>query len=177
MAKDDPQFITLSPEQFAQIVGSREGSDDYLRKMAEFQAQATKKALRPENEQAPGISAFNPLGERDHPRPKLKCKMFWVGYPLEIEALTREEATLLNRVEQVGQFTFTRADGSPDTIEVRGTRDANGTWQQIEFLFACQGDKKNNLPPMTAMLRDILGLGSEADELRKRVAELEAIVA
>src|SRR5688572_27831468 len=51
----------------------------------------------PENKQAPGVSVFSyPEGDLKHPKPDLKCAMYWAGYELTLETLTPTEVDLLN---------------------------------------------------------------------------------
>jgi hypothetical protein len=46
----------------------------------------------------PDVSSFNPLGERDHPRPELDGEIYWVGTRLTKDELTREEILALNQL-------------------------------------------------------------------------------
>lgn len=171
--EDSPANVSLA--DLVRALQALKGSDDEtLKKRAQYEAEAHVRLTKRENETHPGISVFNPQGERDHPKPELKCRMFWVGFPLEKDALTPTEIALLNQVEEVGKFSFTRTDGSPDTMVIEGERDANGDWAKLEFIFPARGDKKNNLPSMVSMLREVLGLGTVEAALLKRVAELEA---
>lgn len=151
--------------------------DETMRKRAEIEAEAIARLQRRENTQHPDVSVFNPQGERDHPRGRLKCKMFWVGYELERDALSAEEIDLLNRINQVGSFPFHRTDGSREQLVIDGTRNANGQWERLTLTFNAKGDRRHNVPPLATILREALGLGTLEDDLRKRIAELEAIVA
>lgn len=169
-----PQFITLSPEQLREIVhGGSANIADLLK-----QQQASFDELHPrENKTPPKISAFNPAGDRDHPKPKLKCEMLWVGYPLEEKGLTRDEIELLNRAD-IGAYTFMRTDGMPDTLKIEGEADARGRMTKLKFYFPCKGDNRMNLPGMAAMLRSAFGLASvEQDEIAKLKAELATLQA
>ena len=151
------QLITLTAEQFAQLLGTRTDSDDFLKKQAQFQAEATKKALRPENEAHPGISVYNPLGERDHPNPDLKCKVFWCGYPELKENLTREEVIAFNAIDEPGEYLFHRTDGSVEKATVEIERDARGAATRLLIGFPCQGQNKHNLPSKLALLAELHG--------------------
>ena len=152
-----PQMITLSLEQLKELVGQRGDTDDFLKKQAMYQAEATKKALRPENESHPGISVYNPEGERDHPTPDLKCKVFWCGYPEQKENLTATEVAVINQIEEPGEFLFHRTDGSVEKATIEIERDARGTATRILVSFPCQGQNKHNLPSKTALLQEVLG--------------------
>lgn len=152
-AEAPPQFITLTPEQFAALAGGRADSDDVLRKQAQFQAEATKKALRPENEQHPGISVFRPNGRDD--TLQLKCKMTWVGYPLDADGVTPEEIAALNEIDQIGEFPYHKTDGSLEKFTIRGEKDAHGRWSALHFSFPCRGINKHNQPSKVNQLREV----------------------
>ena len=83
---------------------------------AQLQADMHRRVTRPENNFPPLISAFNLRGDKDFPRPELKCPMF-IPWPVEAEANTREETELLNLLEP-GEFMVTRGDRSKVKITV-----------------------------------------------------------
>lgn len=107
---------------------------------------ATAEALRqsrakiPENETHPDISAFNPDGERDHPRPGLQCAMFLGQYDeddqvtpafaIDDDRCTKQEQILFNQV-QPGIFSVKRNDGKTGRVIVQGRKDANGTLNRL----------------------------------------------
>ena len=64
--------ITLTFEQLQQLLASNSQSHAAL---ADAITQGIRQTKRHENEFSPDVSVFNPLGDRDHPRPGLKCKM------------------------------------------------------------------------------------------------------
>ena len=84
---------------------------------ANIQADMQRRATIPENKFPPMISAFNPRGDKDFPRPQLKCEMF-IPWPVQNEACTREEIELLNLL-QPGEFYITRTDRSKVKMVVR----------------------------------------------------------
>lgn len=142
---------------------------DQLEKILEGNAQATRKALRPENERHPDISAFNPKGERDFPRPKLRRKTFWAGQELHEDELTVEEIELFNKVEHTLE-----ARSGAWRAELR--RTAKDGQSDLHVMFPCVSiDDRMELPGMKAMMRELLG-GTKAvdpESLAQRVAELE----
>lgn len=123
---------------------------------ATIQAQAQKKALRPENEIAPGISVFsNPRGDRDDPKPPFKCKMFWCGTVQQIETCTPTEVALLNDLEP-GEYICSRTDGVPMKVKVRAVK--NEVTEKVEELhvdFNHKGLNKHNLFSMSHMLTEM----------------------
>lgn len=146
---------------------------EQLEKILAGNTQATRKALRPENDQSPEISVFNPLGERDHPRPKLRRKTFWAGSELHEEELTRDEIELFNAVEH----TLEARNGSW-RAELRRT-GSDGT-SDLHVMFPCASvDDRMDLPGMSLLMRELLGGTKAVDpmSLAQRVAELEAQLA
>lgn len=47
----------------------------------------------------PRISAFNPQGDKAHPRPEIVGEVFWLGHLLQRDELTAAEITAINRIE------------------------------------------------------------------------------
>jgi len=109
-----------------------------------------------ENNFPPEISNYNKKGERDNPRPELRCKMIWVGINLTKEMLTREEIELVNQV-QPGDYRVTKADNSTIEFTVEGKVDRAGKPELLRFHFPCKHveDRQNHMP-MTSYLREVL---------------------
>lgn len=120
-------------------------------------ADALRKSQDPSNPFAPDISVFNPRGERDHPRPQLKCRMF-LPWEAERESLTREEIELLNLLEP-GEFYVQRNDESRIMVTVAGTTNPN-TSRPDRILMnsetALNNDYHALMPPLRKWLRQIL---------------------
>lgn len=87
---------------------------------AKMQADMQRRVTRPENNFPPNISAYNMRGDKDFPRPQLKCPML-IPWPVEQEANTREEIELLNLLEP-GEFMITRTDRSKVKLTVNIAR-------------------------------------------------------
>lgn len=87
---------------------------------AQIVANMQRSTMAPENRFGPDISAYNPRGEREFPRPRLRCKYFlpWPVDPGAAEEFTREEIQLLNLVEP-GEHTILRADRTKIKVLVR----------------------------------------------------------
>lgn len=171
-----PQFITLTPEQFAALTATKQDSDEFLQKKAKYDAEAMERQQNPSNKTHPGISVFSlPGGERDFPKPKLKCQIFWVGYEETADTLTPTEIDLMNRLEP-GEYSFERTDGSPDTLSVEGQRNAGGKLTQMLIMFKCRGEYRMTVPAKVTMLRKALGLEQSESDLRAEVERLKALV-
>lgn len=148
---------------------------DDLTEVMEANSEGVRRALRPENATHPDISAFNPRGERDHPRPKLRRKTFMSpGMELMAHELTVQEIELLNSIEH--------------NIEAR-----NGQWRAELKRTATDGtqelhivvpsntmDERMDLPKsLELILRELVG-GTKAvdpESLAQQVAALQKQVA
>ena len=137
-----------------------------------------EKARPRENPQYPGISGLNPLGELAHPRPELRCKMFWVGYRLNKDMLTHEEIDLLNKVTP-GEYRVTKSDGTMVPFTVDGKQDLAGRLERLTFHFPCKNtDDRMNHMPMISYLREAMGEAlPSVDRLMAQVRALKAELA
>jgi len=176
MAKEKDPSETVDPidrlvEALSRLAPQSQSgiSVEQLETVLKSNAEATRKALKPENAQHPDVSAFNPEGERDHPRPRLRRKTFWAGTELHEDELSREEIELFNQVEH--------------TVEAR-----NGVWRaelkrtatdgtsELHVTFPCANtDDRMDLPSLKLMMRELLGgtKAVDAESLAQRVAQLE----
>jgi hypothetical protein len=140
-------------------------SKEDLAEVMESNSEGMRRALKPENARHPDVSAFNPEGERDHPRPQLKRKTFWIGVPLQRDELTKDEIDLFNRIDHPME-----ARNGTWKAELRNS----GTELHITFPNATV-DERMDLPSMKVLMHELIG-GSRAvdqDSLLARVAELE----
>lgn len=92
------QKLELTLDTFTKLV------EGIAAKVAEVSGQAAATAhqaiTKPEDpSQYHRKSVFNPLGEKEHPRPELVRDIFWVGYRLQKEELTYDEIVLLNQLK------------------------------------------------------------------------------
>lgn len=98
----------------------------------------------------PGVSVFNPLGEKHTPRPELVGHVFWLGYLLHKDELTKAEIDLVNQLRpglyHNGQWM------------VMNLRPGVANTQELLVLFPCKDpDVRANLPrSMTEMLREMV---------------------
>jgi len=170
---DETQPITMTQAQLVELMRLAAGnSDDAIRKQAEAQALANKEVFRPENLNPPLISALNPLGDRDHPRPAFKCKFYWAsGYDLQQPQQTYEECLLLNAVIP-GSYRVEKADGSKMPMAVEASYGLDGvTLQEMRFHFpAAGGEQQHDHLPMRLVLRSII---LQQPDGRKTVAEID----
>lgn len=121
-------------------------------------AKAMQKAMRPENETHPGISAFSyPEGDVARPKPAPAYEFFYNGFPVHksLETHHWRECELMKDVEP-GEYTVIRKDTTRMTVTVRGERDADGKLTKIDLSFPVSREEKPLVPPMMSVLYQIV---------------------
>jgi len=105
-------------------------------------------------------SPFNPAGDRDHPRPELKCDIRHCGVSLSRSTLTVTELDLLNRLEP-GEFWVRKTDGSEEKVTiVPKLLDTGDGYAQLNIRMDVKdetGTKKHGWPSLANLCRQILG--------------------
>jgi hypothetical protein len=145
----------FTPDQIVSLASSTASSGGIT---AEGLAEAMKAAREkiPENIKAPLISDANPLGERDHPRPLLKCAMYFggalIGNTKVNAGLTLDEIDSLNQVTP-GHYRITKTDGSRQVIEVEGRLNSNLETELLRFVLPEGDQTKNNYPGQADLAR------------------------
>ena len=125
----------------------------------------------------PMISALNPLGERDHPRPDLQCRMIWVGYELSKETLSRQEIELLNRL-QPGDYWVTKADQKRIRFNVAEKITDGGQREMLTVHFPCKGkENSQNHASLVAYVQEVLGERPDSDMLLTQIEKLKVQLA
>lgn len=125
----------------------------------------------------PLISFLNPYGERDRPRPELKCKMHWVGYEMTKDGLSHEEIALLNQTEP-GEYRVTKSNGSSIPFTIHAVKASNGKIERMTFHFPCKTtDDRHDHRSMVEYLKEILfGKMPSTDELLLELTKLRELV-
>lgn len=133
-----PQALAMTVADIQAIVKTAiEASQGGNAAIAEQITQGIAQARKPIPEQTdaanPRISTLNPLGERDHPRPGLKCELF-IGtrepksqtvqrsYGYVAEDLSAYEQIAINTLQPM-TGTIKLLDESPIKVDLVGTRD------------------------------------------------------
>jgi len=159
------QIKALAPSLAPKAAGGAGISADQLKELLEGQ----RKAMRPENEAAPLVSVFNPKGERDFPKARLKRPTFFNGGREREDVLTPTELELYNRFDR----TMTARDGKWKA-EIR----QNGSAQELYITTVEIGslDGRLSLPALSLILRELLDGAEAADpgKMADRIAALEA---
>ncbi len=155
----DPNVLALAQ---ALLQGQREINAETVKAQADAYAASMKVAMKPENADPPLISDFNPMGDRDHPRPELKCPFTMNGAELPKELLTVEEIVLLNQLEP-DHYRITKTDDTQVIVSVVAEHDsASGLLTKMN-LVSKFGNKRNpqdkdNWPPMRVWLAEMIGV-------------------
>lgn len=141
-------------------------------------AEALRRGQDPSNPFAPDVNVFNPRGERDHPRPRLKCKMF-LPWEAEWESLTREEIQLLNLLEP-GDYYVMRNDESRVMVTVRATINVNtGGYDRLlmNSEISLNNDYHILMPPLRKWVRQMLDQRPHTKAAAREVMTMEEEVA
>ena len=166
------QPIALTFEQLQALMQGAQGNTQAIAD-ALNKGIAQSKTPRPENQFAPEVSVFNPLGERDHPRPGLKCEVFLGAkdrtgqvlstYPYMPEDLTAYEQIALNTLTP-GTHTLTLLDGAPIKLEIVAAKK-DAVSEEITRLVLCvpqaviekRSQSKNMLPSICNIVEQVTG--------------------
>lgn len=182
MARPDETPMTPTPPDLAAIISAlttalnriAEGQED-AKVVATEALEKARKQVQPDNKTAPGISVFNPQGDKDYARPSLKCKMF-LPWQAEEVSLTWEEIELLNLLEP-GEFAIRRNDGTKVRVTVQMTKTIDGKPDRLMLNAETGFDNLNHklMPPLTDLLRQILKLGSSRQaKAAEKILTMEA---
>ncbi len=149
-----PIPASAAPVSVEQIAA---GVKEAMAGSAEANAKAMKAALKPENDPAPMVSVFNPAGDRDHPRPKLKCEFtLFDGIPIDGTTDTVEEINLYNQMV-AGDYWVEKSDGSLMLFQVREIRNDLGHLRRINLSFPYRDDAdRAGVMPMVLWLRNVV---------------------
>ena len=164
MAKTDPteQEVTLNMQQLVELVKSMAAANtldvDAIASITAKAAVASAEMLHPTKEHAyPGISAFNPEGELKNPRPELQGDIYWVGYLLRGDELTRSEIELINRLQPGDYEVVARPGGSLVPFRVRDLDPGSRDTRRLLVLFPCTtADQRSEYLSMSDLLTQIV---------------------
>jgi hypothetical protein len=119
--------------------------------------EAHRRAMKPENAFPPLISAFNPAGDRDHPRPRLKCEFtIFDAIPIDGTTETVEELELYNQLEP-GEYFVKRTDESKMKFIVTAHKNTFGDVRRIDVSFPYKDESdRAGVMPMRIWLRDVV---------------------
>lgn len=170
-------------QALAEAVPQKPGND------ADAIAKAIDRTQRrtPENINGPEISDLNPFGDRDNPRPGLKCDWFYgmidektkkamnSGVEMDPKSLSVWEQMALNVLEPM-QGQVERLDGASMPVTVAATLDDFGKVRLMTLAFPAnvvgkKGENRNMVPAITDLVFQITG----HDFNRKRLSTEETL--
>lgn len=140
---------------------------EVLAQTSQATAQAMQKAMKPENPEHPGISAFSyPEGDQARPKPVPPYEFWYCGYPVHMFPETEHysELELMGQV-QPGEYTVFRKDETTMKVTVRGERDANGKLSKISVEFPVSREEKWLVPPKAVLLYQLVHQGEGSPKL------------
>lgn len=140
-----------------------------LKETSEVSAQTMQKAIRPENTDHPGISAFShPDGDLAHPKATLPFEFFYNGFPDHMfpESSTWMEWELIRQVKP-GEYTVVCKDGSTMQVTVKAEVDANLNPTKLTVSFTVSRETKWIVPPKSVVLYQLV----HPDNPRQRFME------
>jgi hypothetical protein len=169
MAKEEIPTVVGMPSELVALLLEKLGQPqlgadqlaEILKQTGLTTASAMQKALKPENQFHPGVSCYSyPEGDRDKPRPTLKCEMSWVGCSIQSGNdgnMHWFELELLNQIDP-GVYEVTKTDNSTTQLTARGSRDVTGKLDRLDFTFPVRDGERHNAAPMAVWLLEVLGM-------------------
>jgi len=164
------QEVTLTFSQLLELVraGAQQGTLD-AEMVATLAAKAAASATATVTNQDvndfsrdPRKSVFNPLGERDHQNPSLKGDIYWAGYLLKGDELTRQEIELTNQLKP-GHYEIQSRSGGMLPFTVTNLDPGSKDVRRLLVLFPCMtADQRYELPTMVEMLNQVLPVATAA---------------
>ena len=166
MAKNEQpeQEVTLNMQQLVELVKSMAASQSLdASAISTIAAQAATEASKSLREQwwneatFPNKSAFNPEGDYFNKRPVLHGDIYWAGYLLRGDELTRAEIDLVNQLRPGDYEVMPRGGGEPLPFKVRDLDPGSRNTRRLLVLFPCADpDQRHNLGSMTEMLQQVV---------------------
>jgi hypothetical protein len=168
MTSDDRMLLLLEAlvqqKQQAQPF-DMEALREVLSQNSQATASAMQKALKPENTDHPGVSAFSyPEGDRERPRDSILppgVEVWYFRYPMHMFPETEHwrELELAAQV-QPGTYTILRKDESTMQIEVVATTNGDGKIRRLEIGLpngaGISREDKWLVPPKTVVLYQLV---------------------
>ena len=172
--KKDPTMAQVLM-QFAELLKEmKESQGGVQQKEMLNQAEILQQILiktKPENVAPPLIGVYTyPEGERDRPKPALKCKMTWVGYELDPNVLTPDEIDALNALPP-GVTRVTKADSTKIEFRVTPVHNSNLELERLDIWFPCKGEQRHNHGSMLSYCRQ--AVGTATPDVNDLIAQLE----
>lgn len=174
-----------SMEQWADLMDKLTSNKQLdIENAAIINAQAMKKALRPENELHPGISVYNPRGEQKYPRPKPTQIYMLAKYPIcdpgNYDTTTYSELELLNQLKP-GIYPITKSDGL--TVNVLVKTEYDGADRPYKTTLFADGkgiqddEQRQNWQPLMQILTEMVTGEGPTQSYARYQARIDALEA
>lgn len=153
-----PAMPAMTPEQFTQFMAMFMSQNANNAALAQSVADIAGKMQKqmPENVSFPDASAYNPLGERDNPRPEMPCpEVFFGGFPVERDQLDIVEAMLITML-QPGEVRATKVDGESEKVRIGFKRNDSEQLERITIQINTGKEHKHAWPGMREVLAEML---------------------
>ena len=155
-ARLDAAGATDNGELISRLSDALEGLSETQKAIAAQSDAVQRQIHRPRNEHPPMISAYNPRGDKDFPRPNLKCEIMAPWFrPWDAESLNREEVELLNLLEP-GKYLIKRTDGTRVELVCTGIKnleDSGWTRLTVAHPTAFRQEEHQLMPALSDTLR------------------------
>jgi hypothetical protein len=171
----DNQDIALAILSLAESIkaGQTNGVNDRMEKMLELLSSREEARPHENHFNPPMKSHYNPDGDRDFPRPDLKCQIVCTGVRLHKDCLTRTEIDLFNRLEP-GVYRVTKADGRSIPFTVTEKVDEGGKRERLNISYPCKSnEERSNHLSLTSYLQEVLGETKSTEALRAQIEQLK----
>ncbi len=173
--RDPEPVVALTMTQLQELIQTATQAQPDMTGVAEAITTGLAQARKPipENDISDGISAANPLGDRDHPRPGTKCEM-WMGVisdkdgtvqrvsRYEPNDLTAWEQLALNLLEPLEQVVL-MLDGAQMPVKVVAHHhDITGAVMRLTIglpfkHLQAQSQTMNMIPPIVDLVHQLTG--------------------
>lgn len=166
----------LTNEQFAQLLTAAQGNSsndaiallaNTMRELVAAQnrsADATERTVIRSNATHPGVSVFNPKGQRDNPKPTLNAKTLFLGVPQFEDTLTETEINLFNAITS-GR---TARDGEWVATYTPSERGGKAT---LHVTIAIREGDLASTPPLVQILSE-LATGAKAEDVSTLLVDM-----
>lgn len=171
------QLVAMVEKLFERVDRGEQGSAELLREVLAQHSSTLKQTLSPENKLHPDVSDYNPHGERDHPRDRLRRPCYFLGVPLDQPTLTVNEIALLNSIDAPLEMAAPNGAGKWRVALLRDGGGGEALYVSVPF----KGfDDLRSLPEgWQGVIRTLKAGGTEPvnqDSLLARIASLESMV-
>lgn len=161
--------ITITNEQLQMLIeGAAKSAQAGM--TAEDLAKAFAATQKRENPHAPMVSVYNPRGETEHPKPRLRAKTMQNGIELDQDTLTWEEIEALNALPP-GDFRVAKANGVKIPFAVQFTRGMDeDTIERVDIHYPCKDEHRHDHRALVDYCLDVLESAGKTEDVERLTA-------